>query len=91
MKVGEFVLAHLVNPKEKFWGVLKDRDPSGVTLAYAKSAQLAGAEIVRQTRVVDTRPRADGSWDVVTTHGTVRAERCATEDRKSTRLNSSHT
>ena len=49
-------------------------DPSGVTLAYAKSAQLGGAEIVRQTRVVDTRPRADGSWDVVTTHGTVRAE-----------------
>jgi dimethylglycine dehydrogenase len=49
-------------------------DPSGVTLAYAKSAQLGGAEIVRQTRVVDTRPRADGSWDVVTTHGTVHAE-----------------
>ena len=39
-------------------------DPSGVTLAYAKSAQLGGAEIVRQTRVVDTRPRptAPGTW-----------------------------
>ena len=49
-------------------------DPSGVTLAYAKSAQLAGAEIVRQTRVVDTRQRADGSWDVITTKGTVHAE-----------------
>ena len=49
-------------------------DPSGVTLAYAKSAQLAGAEIVRQTRVVNTRQRADGSWDVITTKGTVHAE-----------------
>jgi dimethylglycine dehydrogenase len=49
-------------------------DPSGVTLAYAKAAQLGGAEIVRQTRVVETHQRADGSWDVVTTRGTVRAE-----------------
>lgn len=49
-------------------------DPSGVTLAYAKAAQLGGAEIVKQTRVVETRPRSDGSWDVITTQGTVRAE-----------------
>jgi dimethylglycine dehydrogenase len=49
-------------------------DPYGVTHAYAKSAQIAGAEIVRQTRVVDTRPRADGSWDVITDHGNVHAE-----------------
>ena len=32
MKVGEFVLVHLVNPKEKFWGILKDRDGSGITV-----------------------------------------------------------
>ncbi|HTR04232.1 MAG TPA: hypothetical protein VMN82_13650 [Thermoanaerobaculia bacterium] len=32
MKIGEFVLVHLVGPKEKFWGVLKDRDNSGVTV-----------------------------------------------------------
>ena len=49
-------------------------DPYGVTHAYAKSAQLAGAEIVRQNRVIDTRPRADGTWDVITEKGTVHAE-----------------
>ena len=35
---------------------------------------MGGAEIVKQTRVVETRARGDGSWDVVTTRGTVRAE-----------------
>ena len=49
-------------------------DPYGVTHAYAKSAQIGGAEIVRQTRVVDTKARSDGTWDVVTTQGTVHAE-----------------
>ena len=29
-------------------------------------ADSGGAEIVRQTRVMDTRQRADGSWDVIT-------------------------
>src|SRR5882757_2571936 len=49
-------------------------DPYGVTHAYAKSAQIAGAEIVRHTRVTDLVSRADGSWDVITTHGNVHAE-----------------
>jgi dimethylglycine dehydrogenase len=49
-------------------------DPYGVTHAYAKSAQVGGAEIVRQTRVVETRQRTDGSWDVITEKGTVHAE-----------------
>jgi dimethylglycine dehydrogenase len=49
-------------------------DPYGVTHAYAKSAQIAGAEVVRRTRVVDLRPRPDGSWDVITDHGNVHAE-----------------
>ena len=49
-------------------------DPYGVTHAYAKSAQIGGAEIVRQTRVVDTKQRPDSSWDVITTAGTVNAE-----------------
>jgi dimethylglycine dehydrogenase len=49
-------------------------DPYGVTHAYAKSAMLAGAEVVRRTRVVDLKPRADGSWDVITDHGNVHAE-----------------
>ncbi|HXQ32177.1 MAG TPA: FAD-dependent oxidoreductase [Steroidobacteraceae bacterium] len=49
-------------------------DPYGVTHAYAKCAQLAGAEIVRQTRVTDLKARSDGTWDVITTAGTVHAE-----------------
>ncbi len=49
-------------------------DPYGVTHAYAKSAQIGGAEIVRQTRVTDCRPRPDGTWDVITTAGNVHAE-----------------
>jgi dimethylglycine dehydrogenase len=49
-------------------------DPYGVTHAYAKSAQIGGAEVVRRTRVVDLQPCADGSWDVITDHGNVRAE-----------------
>ena len=49
-------------------------DPYGVTHAYAKSAQIAGAEVVRHTRVVDLQGRADGSWDVITDHGNVHAE-----------------
>lgn len=32
MNVGEYVLVHLVNPREKFWGLLKDRDGSGLTV-----------------------------------------------------------
>jgi dimethylglycine dehydrogenase len=49
-------------------------DPYGVTHAYAKSAQIGGAEVVRHTRVVDLKPRSDGSWDVITDHGNVHAE-----------------
>jgi dimethylglycine dehydrogenase len=49
-------------------------DPYGVTHAYAKSAQIGGAEIVRQTRVVDLKARTDGTWDVITTLGNVHTE-----------------
>ncbi|HVS76733.1 MAG TPA: FAD-dependent oxidoreductase [Steroidobacteraceae bacterium] len=49
-------------------------DPYGVTHAYARSAQIAGAEVVRHTRVVDLKPRSDGTWDVITDHGNVHAE-----------------
>ena len=38
------------------------------------AAEMGGAEIVRRNRVTDLRPRADGSWDVTTEHGTVHAE-----------------
>src|SRR5271169_4159184 len=65
--------------KQHFTGAMYDPieghvDPYGVTHAYAKSAQLAGAEVIRQTRVIDMQPRSDGSWDLTTTGGNVRAE-----------------
>lgn len=49
-------------------------DPSGTTLAYAKAARMGGAEIVLHNRVLETNPRPDGTWDVVTEKGTIRAE-----------------
>ena len=49
-------------------------DPSGTTHAYAKAARMGGAEIVLHNRVLETRPRPDGTWDVVTEKGTVHAE-----------------
>ena len=68
----------LLDPKH-FTGALYDPleghlDPSGVTHAYAKAAQLGGAEVVRQNRVTELRARADGTWDVITEHGRVHAE-----------------
>ncbi len=49
-------------------------DPSGTTHAYAKAARLQGAEIYLRNRVIELKPRADGSWDVVTEQGTIVAE-----------------
>jgi glycine/D-amino acid oxidase-like deaminating enzyme len=65
--------------KKHFVGAMYDPieghvDPYGVTHAYAKSAQIGGAEIVRQTRVTDLKQRADGTWDVITDQGNVHAE-----------------
>jgi len=65
--------------KEHFVGALLDPieghvDPYGVTQAYAKAAQLGGAEIVRHTRVTDLKPCRDGTWDVITEQGNVHAE-----------------
>ena len=60
-------------------GVLYDAarghvDPSGVTHAFAKGARDRGAEIVRHCPVLETNPRRDGAWEVVTAQGTVVAE-----------------
>ena len=49
-------------------------DPSGTTHAYAKAARLGGATIIQHNRVLQTNPRADGTWDVVTEQGTIHAE-----------------
>lgn len=32
MERNSFVLVHLTNPREKFWGLLKDESPAGVTV-----------------------------------------------------------
>src|SRR5277367_2186658 len=65
--------------KRHFVGAMYDPieghvDPYGVTHAYAKSAQIGGAEIARHTRVTDLTQRPDGSWDVITDQGNVHAE-----------------
>lgn len=49
-------------------------DPSGTTHAYAKAARMAGATIELHCKVIETNPRPDGSWDVVTEKGTIHAE-----------------
>lgn len=49
-------------------------DPSGTTHAYAKAARMGGAEIVTHCMVKETNQRSDGTWDVVTDKGTIRAE-----------------
>ena len=49
-------------------------DPSGATHAYAKAARLKGAEIYRQTRVVELKQTPRGSWLVVTDKGTIEAD-----------------
>jgi dimethylglycine dehydrogenase len=49
-------------------------DPSGTTHAYAKAARKLGAEIVLRNRVVELTQEVDGTWNVVTEHGTVKAE-----------------
>ena len=49
-------------------------DPSGVTHAYARGARNLGASIHRFTPALETNPRPDGTWDVVTDKGTIHAE-----------------
>ncbi|MFK7734302.1 MAG: FAD-dependent oxidoreductase, partial [Pseudomonadales bacterium] len=68
----------LIDPKQ-YLGALYDPldgyiDPSGVTYAYAKAAKHFGAKSYRNTPVIETNPRADGGWDVVTPQGTIHAD-----------------
>ncbi len=68
----------LVDPRHyiaALWDPLDgDIDPSGVVHAYAKSARVHGARYFTQTPVTATVQRADGTWDVETSRGTVNAE-----------------
>ncbi|HKY95241.1 MAG TPA: FAD-dependent oxidoreductase, partial [Kiloniellales bacterium] len=70
---------HPLLEEKYFHGAMLDAadgnlDPAGTTHAYAKSARINGAEIYLKTRVVDLKPRPDGSWDVVTGQGNLVAE-----------------
>lgn len=49
-------------------------DPSSTTNAWVAAARAGGAEVYRHTPVIETNPRPDGSWDVVTPSGTIHAE-----------------
>ena len=49
-------------------------DPSGTTHAYAKAARMLGAEIELRNPVTELAQDADGTWNVVTQNGTIRAE-----------------
>ena len=49
-------------------------DPSGTTHAYAKAAKILGAEIVLRNPVTDLTQMPDGTWNVVTEKGTIKAE-----------------
>ena len=49
-------------------------DPSGTTVAYSKAAKKLGAEIVLRNPVKELAQDADGTWNVVTEQGTVKAE-----------------
>jgi dimethylglycine dehydrogenase len=49
-------------------------DPSGATHAFAKAARAQGAEIYRQTKVVEIVPSPAGGWRVVTESGTIETE-----------------
>jgi dimethylglycine dehydrogenase len=68
----------LIDPS-KYLGALYEPvdghvDPAGVTNAYAAAARKLGAKVYRQTPVIETNYRPDGTWDVVTPAGTIRAD-----------------
>ena len=49
-------------------------DPSGTTIAYSKAAKKLGAEIVLRNPVKELTQEPDGTWNVITEQGTVKAE-----------------
>ncbi|NYS24319.1 GcvT family protein [Rhodobacteraceae bacterium 2376] len=49
-------------------------DPSGTTHAYAKAARALGAQIELRNRVMEITQAPDGTWNVITETGTIRAE-----------------
>ena len=57
-------------------------DPTGVTRAYVKCAQLAGAEVHQHTPVVGLEQRTDGTWDVRVESGDVDPHRARRQRRR---------
>jgi dimethylglycine dehydrogenase len=49
-------------------------DPSGTTIVYSKAAKKLGAEIVLRNPVRELTQEPDGTWNVITEQGTVKAE-----------------
>ena len=49
-------------------------DPSGATHAFAMAARRQGAEIYRQTRVIQISPKRGDTWLVTTDKGSIEAE-----------------
>ena len=49
-------------------------DPAGISNAMAKGARDLGAQVVRQTRVMDVKRHASGEWEVFTDQGNVLCE-----------------
>ena len=68
----------LIDPKHYIAALWDDQDgdldPSGTTYAFAKAAKHHGGQYFTHTPVTATTQRADGTWDVVTSKGTVNAE-----------------
>src|SRR2546429_6728407 len=65
--------------KRHFVGALLDPieghvDPYGVTHAYAKAAQIGGAQVGRHTRVIDLKARRGGASGGVTEGGNLQAQ-----------------
>ena len=49
-------------------------DPHSTTMAYAKAAQLRGAQIILRNQVLDLNYRPEGAWEVITENGVIVAE-----------------
>jgi dimethylglycine dehydrogenase len=65
--------------KTQFVGAMYDPiqghvDPNGTTYAFSGAARKGGAEVYTHTRVMDTKQRPDGMWEVITDQGNIIAE-----------------
>ncbi len=68
----------LMDTSDLFGGLLHEYeghlDPHSTTMAYAKAAQLRGAEVILRNQVLDLNYRPEGAWDVITENGVIVAE-----------------